>query len=415
MNDLQLARRIRLGEDSGLGLKEVCFKAHEIDRPKRPDLADELAAFANARGGALILGVRDEPREVIGISLDRLDAVERFVSEVCNDSITPPLDAGIYRRNVPRSLDSDSEASGESRLVLVVEVPNSLFVHSSGGHYFKRLGSSKRVISPMELERLMRDRTQTGMLRFDESPVLRTTPQDLDRPAAERFVSEEADLELGVRKMGLVVEDAAGVSKLSLGGVLMCTPAPQRWLRAAYIQAVHYAGDRLDDHYQTDAADIEGPLDVQVREAFHFVHRNARIGAVKSSGRQDVPQYSDKAVFEALVNAVAHRDYSIGGSRIRLHMFADRIELFVPGGLANTLTTDVIHLRQASRNPLIVSLLARCPSPPGDFGKQKLMDQRGDGVPRILSETKRLSGRSPTYSVVGDSELRLILPAATPF
>ena len=95
-------------------------------------------------------------------------------------------------------------------------------------------------------------------------------------------------------------------------------------------------------------------------------------------------------------------------------MFADRIELYVPGGLAGTLTPDALHLRQATRNQLIASLLARCPSPPQVPGR-RLMDLRGDGVPRIRKETQRLTGRLPEYSLLGESELRLVLPAAVPF
>lgn len=135
------------------------------------------------------------------------------------------------------------------------------------------------------------------------------------------------------------------------------------------------------------------------------------IRATKILGREERPQFSERAVFEALVNAVAHRDYSMAGSRIRLHMFGDRLELYVPGGLANTLTPDTLHLRQANRNELIVSLLARCPAPPA-LNRVNLMDRRGDGVPIILQESQRLSGRRPEYSVINESELRLVIWAA---
>ncbi|MDE0622162.1 MAG: putative DNA binding domain-containing protein [Bryobacterales bacterium] len=414
MKRKDLASRIRLGEDGGLELKEVHFKGRKIEGPKRAELADEFAAFANSDGGLFVLGVNDKTRTVTGIPMDRLDVVEDLVREVCNDSIQPPLEAGIYRGELPASSEPGLKESSILQPVLLVEIPKSLFVHKGPGGYFRRIGSSKRQIEPMALQRLMTMRAQTGLTSFDELPVARTTPEDLDRSAAELFVSEEADFDLAVRKLGLIVEDADGTARLSVGGVLLCTARPQQWLRAAYIQAVLYAGDRLDDHYQTDAQDIMGPLNVQVSEAFDFVRRNMRIGAVKRLGRQEVAQYSEKAVFEALVNAVAHRDYSIAGSRIRLHMFANRIELSVPGGLANTLTTDVLHLRQATRNPLVVSLLARCPAHP-DFPRQKLMEQRGDGVPRIRKETQSLTGRLPEYSLTGDSELRLVLPAAAPF
>ena len=409
-----LANRIRLGEDEGLELKEVRFRNGKVEGPKRKDLADEFAAFANSQGGLVVLGVNDVTRKVTGIPIDRLDAVEDLVRETCNDSVRPALEAGIYRHELPVSLESGIEEPRISTPVLLVRIPRSLFVHESPGGYFRRIGSSKRRIEPMALQRLMMQRAQTGIMAFDEFPVPGTEPEDLDRSAAERFVSEEAEFDVAVRKLGLIVEDADGVAQLSVGGVLMCTPSPQRWLRAAYIQAVLYAGERVDEHYQTDAKDIQGPLDIQVSKAFDFVRRNMRIGAVKHLGREEVPQYSEKAVFEALVNAVAHRDYSIAESRIRLHMFANRIELSVPGGLANTLTTDVLHLRQATRNPLIVSLLARCPARP-EFPRQKLMDQRGDGVPRIRKETQNLSGHLPEYTLVGDTELRLILPAAVPF
>ena len=409
-----LESHIRLGEDGRLELKEVQFRGQKVKGPKRDELADEVAALANSQGGSVVLGVSDKTRRVTGIPLDRLDAVEEFVREICNDSIKPPLDAGIYRHEMEVSPEPGPGRPGNLRQVLVVEIPQSLFVHLSPGGYFRRIGSSKRQIEPMALQRLMMLRAQTGTTSFDESPVPRTNPEDLDRSAAERFVSEEADFDVAVRKLGLIVKDADGEERLSVGGVLMCTLNPQQWLRAAYIQAVLYAGDRLDDLYQADAKDIGGPLDTQVSESLAFVRRNMRIGAVKRLAREELPEYSEKAVFEALVNAVAHRDYSIAGSRIRLHMFADRIELSVPGGLANTLTTDVLHLRQATRNPLVVSLLARCPSHP-DFPRQRLMEQRGDGVPRIRRETQSLTGRLPEYALIGDSELRLILPAAVAF
>ena len=407
MNEREILRHVRLGEDGRMEFKEVRFKGAKMDAPGRDALADEFAAFANSEGGFVVLGVSDNPREVVGIPLANLDVVEDLVRETCNDSIKPPLDADIRRLEL-------TDRSGSPQPVLLVGVPRSLFVHASKGGYFRRIGSSKRPLDPMALQRLMMRRAQSGVSSFDESPVPRTRPGDLDRSSAERFVSEEADFDIAVRKLALVVEDGDRNSRLSVAGVLMCSVEPQRWLPAAYIQAVFYAGDRLDDDYQTDAADIKGTLDAQIVEAFDFIRRNMRTGAVKTLGRTDVPQYSKKAVFEALVNAVAHRDYSMGGSRIRLHMFSDRIELLVPGDLANSLTPDALHLRQATRNHLIASLLARYPSALA-VGRQKLMDQRGDGVPRIREETRKLTGRLPEYSIDTPGELRLVLPAARPF
>ena len=400
-----LARRIRLGEDSGLELKRIVLAGDRVTGPRRDDFADELAALANARGGTVVLGVDDATREVYGIPLDSLDVVERWLHEVCNDSLKPPLDADIYRLEL-------NGADGRPAPVIRVDVPRSLFVHKSSGGYFRRLGSAKREMPVEILARLIQERSQSRMIRFDESPVPRTGPADLDYALTRRFLSADA-AETGVtheaaRKLGLLVDEDEDAARLTLAGVLMCTREPQRWLPHACIQAVSYAGERTDVDYQTDARDIGGPLDAQVAEALHFVRRNMLVRAAKVTGRTERPQFSERAVFEALVNAVAHRDYSVAGSRVRLHLFGDRLELYVPGALANTLTPDSLHLRQASRNELIVSLLARCPAPSA-VGQTNLIDRRGDGVPIIRRESRALSGRLPEYTLIDDCELRLVI------
>jgi predicted HTH transcriptional regulator len=259
------------------------------------------------------------------------------------------------------------------------------------------------------------------MIRFDESPVPRTSPAEIDLPLARRFMRDGTEpTDTALRKLRVVADDDDGVPRLTVTGVLLCTKEPQHWMPHAQIQAVSYAGDRRDVKYQTDARDVGGPLDAQVREAVHFVRRNMLVQATKTTARMEYAQFSERAIFEALVNAVAHRDYSMAGARVRLHMFGDRIELYVPGGLANTLTPDSMSLRQYSRNELIVSLLARCPVHADEgLGRSYLMDRRGDGVPIILEESERLSGRAPEYSVIDDSELRLVIwaaaaPATTP-
>ena len=96
-------------------------------------------------------------------------------------------------------------------------------------------------------------------------------------------------------------------------------------------------------------------------------------------------------------------------------MFADRLELFSPGSIVNTMTIESLPLRQASRNELLTSLLARCPMPfsfPG--GRRFLMDRRGEGVPVILAASEKLSKRFPGYQLIDDAELLLTIFAAQP-
>ena len=271
----------------------------------------------------------------------------------------------------------------------------------------------------------LRRRIRLGEDFFDETAVPGAALSDLRYSLTQRFLSgdvvnepstsaHEDALEASedtLRKLRVVTDDADGNARLTLAGVLLCTPEPQQWLPHAYVQAVSYAGERTDVDYQTDARDIGGPLDEQVAEALHFVRRNMLVRATKVLARSERPQFSERAVFEAMVNAVAHRDYSMVGARVRLHMFGDRLELYVPGALVNTLTPDSLHLRQANRNELVVSLLSRCKAPSG-VGRTRLMDRRGDGVPIIRRECRELSGRLPDYTLIDDGELRLVMWAA---
>ena len=271
-------------------------------------------------------------------------------------------------------------------------------------------------MTPEVLARLFQGRSETRTIRFDEMLVPRTQVTDVDDSLVSRFLPDgSTGIEEYRRKLRITADDEDGTERLTVAGVLMCTPAPQTWLQHAQIQAVSYAGERTDVNYQLDARDVSGPLDAQVIEALHFVRRNMRISATKPMARLETPQYSVRAVFEALVNAVAHRDYSMAGAQIRLHMFPDRIELSVPGGLANTLTADSMHLRQYSRNQLVVSLLARCRvSESAGIARTHMMERRGDGVPIILDESFELSGRTPEYTLLDDSELHLTIWGAPP-
>lgn len=399
-----LARRIRLGKDSTLELKRILVSGTRVADPKRDDVADEMAAMANSRGGTLVLGVADRSREVVGIPLQRLDIVEAWVRQICNDSVKPPLDAEINKLEL-------SDSDGELRSVIEVVVPRSLFVHESPGGYYRRIGSSKRKLPAEVLARLLQERSQSRIIRFDETPIPGSSPEDLDPQLVDRFLAPEVELmETGLRKLRLITDDEDGVARVTVSGALLCSRSPTDWMPHAYVQAVSYAGGRRDVNYQTDARDISGPLDAQIFDALRFVRRNMLVRATKRTARLDRPQFSERAVFEAVANAVAHRDYSMAGARIRLHMFANRLELYVPGSLANTLTTDSMHLRQYSRNELIVSLLARCPIPAEEsLGRSRIMDRRGDGVPIILGESAELSGRVPEYTMIDDSELQLVV------
>lgn len=413
----ELIEKIRLGEDSFLELKEVRFAGGKVRGPSQQDLADGLAAFANQAGGVLLLGVEDRSREVLGIPLEHLDAVEALVRQACEDSVRPPLAPIIERLSLP-------DSTGVERPVLRVELARSLFVHQSPGGYLHRVGSSKRPIPPDHLARLFQQRSQARLIRFDELPVPRATLSDLDEILWRRFAPAASTdpAEVLLAKLAMAAQDDQGVWRPSVAGLLMAGHRPQEHLPGAFVQAVAYAGTEVvpagEAAYQRDAQDITGPLDRQIRDACAFVRKNMRVAAFKHAdgGRVDLPQFDMTAVFEAVTNAVAHRDYSMAGSKVRLRLFADRLELYSPGMLPNTMTPEGLPYRQAARNEALTSLLARCPV--GNDGladhRTHIMDKRGEGVSIILARSEQLSGRRPQYRMTDTSELALTIYAASP-
>jgi predicted HTH transcriptional regulator len=404
----ELLSKIRLGEDTSLELKAIRFKGDRVSAPAREDFADEIAAIANTHEGVIVLGVDDKTREIAGIPAERLEAVERHVFEVCNDSIKPPVMFRSFRIELP-------DSAGFMRAVLKVEVPRSLFVHESPGGYFHRQGSSKRKMPPDYLARLFQQRSQARLIRFEEQPVPGTSRGDLAEALWRRYTTRSSEpAEVVLLKRNLLSREESATLRCSVAGVLLCSERPERFLPSAHIEAVRYRGVRQDSNFQVDAQKICGPLDAQINQAMAFLKRNQAVWATKAPHRVETPQFSERAVFEAIVNAVAHRDYAIAGSKIRFFLFDDRLEIFSPGALPNTVTVESMALRQATRNELITSLLAETPVAEtlGNIGRGFFMEKRGDGVPIILYESEKLSGKRPVYRLIDDSELLLTLFAA---
>ena len=130
-SDEEIKRQMRLGEDSHWEFKEIEFAGNTPKRPRRDDLADELAAFANTDGGVLLCGVTDSS-DVQGMSREQMDILERLLTEICTDKIKPPIRPTILRREIE-----------EGKPFLLVQVPQGDAQHDSpGGSYCRVLKTS---------------------------------------------------------------------------------------------------------------------------------------------------------------------------------------------------------------------------------------------------------------------------------
>ena len=287
----ELIEKISLGEDATIEFKR--------EMPRRSNLADEIAAFANARGGVILIGV-DDNREIVGLNRHELDSAEKTVVEICQDSIDPILLIFTEKLRI------------DDKNLLKIEVPRSLFVHKTANGYFIRQGSSKREMPTEQLARLFQTRSQARIISFDEQFVPNTDKDTLKEELYQRFITEgasEDEIEELLFKRHLLVKEG-NQNRASVAGILMCHEKPDDYLYNSFIQAVLYRGKEKDANHQIDSQDFTGPLDQQIVQAMKFAKRYNAVAARKNIGREDLPQYSMRAIFEAIVNAVVHRDYS---------------------------------------------------------------------------------------------------------
>ena len=402
IQDEDIRRRLRLGEDSGWEFKQIEFSGDTPKGPRREDLADELGAFANADGGIMLCGVADDGT-IQGMSREQMEALDRLLSEVSTDALEPPLRVGVHHREL------------DGKAFVLVTVPRGEALHERRGQAFIRVGASKRRLLRAESLRLAENRAQNRYLWFDRQIEPETGFETLDGRLWEPLLSVAgaSDPRRGLRNLRLLAPDEAGVDRATKAGILLCTQSPQHWLPQAVIVATHYRGmDRASE--QLDSQEIVGPLHIQIADAVRFVVRNMRVSARKTPEREDIPQYSKVAVFEAVVNAVAHRDYSMSARRIRLSMFRDRLEIDSPGQLPNGMTIDSMEASQATRNETIVSVFRQIPvaEVAGADHRRYLMERRGDGVAIIRKKTEEATGVPPEYEIINESSLVLRIPAA---
>ena len=402
IQDDDIRRQLRLGEDSQWEFKRIEFRGNTPTSPRRDDLADELGAFGNADGGIMLCGVSDDGT-IQGMSREQMAALDHLLVEVSTDTLEPPLRIDVHHREL------------DGNAFVLVAVPRGEALHERSGQAFIRVGATKRRLSRDERLRLTQNRTQNRYLWFDKQIVPETGFETLDERLWEPLLSvaAAADPRRGLLNLRLLAQDEAGVDRATVAGVLLCAPLPQDWLSQATIVATHYRGlDRASG--QLDSQEIAGPLSAQIADAVQFVVRNMRVSARKTPEREDVSQYSRAAVFEAVVNAVAHRDYSMSSRRIRLSMFKDRLEIDSPGQLPNGMTIEGMEASQATRNEVIASVFGRIPvaNVAGSDHRRYLMERRGDGVSIIRTETQEATGLPPEYEVVDESSLVLRIPAA---
>ncbi|MBI4756864.1 MAG: putative DNA binding domain-containing protein [Betaproteobacteria bacterium] len=383
----ELMDLIAAGENSG-----VEFKRDDV-RPEQ--LAKECVAFANFRGGRVLLGVEDDGA-VSGITRPDL---ERWVMDTVFGRYIHPVIIPYYEELV---LDD-----GKRVAVITVEQgiakPYVLRANDREDIYV-RVGTTSRLATREQQARLFQES------RMVHTEVLPVSGADLnvldsrrvtdyverllgDNPPADRFA-----LEARLSALGFMAGTERGVMA-SLGGVVLFGKAPRRLVRQAGLRIMVFEGKdrsyeaKLDDIVDAplvglweDGEQVEpGVIEAALERLLPFISVE-RGPADQALTRQRIWNYPPDVLREALLNAFAHRDWTRAGD-VEACAYVDRVEITSPGALPNTMTVEKMRAGQRSpRNPVLVDVLR-------DYG---YVDARGMGIRRkIIPEMLAAGAREP--------------------
>jgi ATP-dependent DNA helicase RecG len=376
-------------------LEGVEAKAAHTGTPA--DLFKPLSAFANrARGGILLFGLdEDAGFKIVGVGNPR--KLQEDMS-------------GLAAQMEPPLRPSFSVEELEGGTIVAVEVPEVFYdlkpcyhrPHRLQEGSFIRVGNSTRRMSDYEIYSFISSRTQP---KFDAEPILEATREDLDRGKLEEYLAQQRKarpnapywnlpFEQILKQLRIVIE-MDGILRPTLAGLLMFGSYPQRFEQQMVVVFLQFYGTTTTEEAPSgerflDNRKFEGTVKEIIDNATDYVMASMRKGSlIRGVYRQDIPEYPEVALREAIVNAVAHRDYShfVRGSHIQVRMFADRLEVQNPGGLYGGVTVDELKEGQSTRNLLLVQLMEDV----------HLVENRGSGIDAMLDAMHMANLQPPSF------------------
>jgi ATP-dependent DNA helicase RecG len=335
------------------------------------DIAETLAAMANADGGALVVGIEDDGA-VTGADYpeDRLKVLKAAPKTHVRPGLRPRVHEGRL----------------EGKPVLVFEVDWSMEVHQlTDGRYLLRVDDENVPFPARDIEAMKEGkRRRVTETRFVSEATLGDLDLTLVSRLAERLGVQASPQEILSRYR--LTEGRNDKTVLTFAALLLFGKDPGRWHPRCGIDFVKYEGAERRVGAELNIVKrerIEAPLALLIEKAYEtirpHVREHQRLVDLFFEERLEYPSFAWQ---EAIVNAVAHRDYRYEGLSIEVWMFDDRLEIRSPGELVEPVTLDRLLKRErihASRNPRIVRVLT-------DFG---YMREQGEGIPRIFEAMER--------------------------
>lgn len=339
---------------------ECDFKvALETKKPK--SWLKSVSAFANGIGGTLFFGISDS-KEIIGLENAQADA--EAISRLIKERITP----------FPNFVLTPERENNKDLLVLTV------FSGHSTPYYYKADGvteayiriGNESVIAPAYI---LNQLVLKGMNRTCDEFTSEYSFKDYSfSKLRERYKIWTKNSMEDKLFDSFEIRDMNGM--LTNAGALLADNSPIRHSRLFCTRwnGLDKSGGQVD---ALDSAEHSGSLIILLEEGVSFVRKNMKTQWKKTAdSRIEMPEYCERSVFEALVNALIHRDYLVLGSEVHIDIYDDRLTIYSPGGMADgslIQERDISNVSSTRRNPVLADI----------FGRLGFMERQGSGFKKI--------------------------------
>ena len=332
----------------------------EIKKPK--SWCKSVSAFANTYGGSLIFGISDD-NQIIGLENPDKDA--EIISEMIKSRLDPIPEFKIRFQKE------------EDRVLLIVDIlkgEETPYYYSGDGvlEAYVRIGNESVKASSTELKRLVLHGRNTT---FDSQNSMYKVKDYAFSKLRERYKkwTGQSFNDKDLISFGLATKDGY----LTNAGALIVDESPIHYSRVFCTRwnGLTKSGGTMD---ALDDAEYSGSLISLIENGEGFIKRNAKMMWRKTANsREELPEYVERSYHEALVNAIAHRDYLVNGSEVHIDIYDDRMEIYSPGGMPDG---SVIQ----DRDPTTVPSTRRNPVIADVFNRLGYMERKGSGFAKIL-------------------------------
>ena len=340
--------------------------------PGRSDLSKTVVAFANDAGGDIYIGVRDNPREVIGLPEIELVAMEEQISNI------------IYSRCYPGILPEISFLSVDDKHLIKV----SIYRGSMPPYYLKekgklagtyiRVGSSNRLADEAVIAELERRKRNVS---FDSEFVADKPADVLKTDTFNSIFSEKTGEELSrqtLKKLELTKENHGVIYPTNALILFSDDELRNSLFHFAKVECARFKGVSSEEFI--DQKSILTNIATQAEGAYNFVLRHINKGAaVEGVYTISRWEYPVKAIREVIRNAVVHRDYSLTGKDIKVAVYDDMVEITSPGLLPPSIDYGAMDSRQSDAKNKVIAPV---------FKLLGIIDQWGNGLKLIADELK---------------------------